>query len=161
MNIRNYIQNVLKEHFFQENDGSDKYASCPASDLARMDSIQEFLDAVEKDLEHNIEEPEYDWLMDPNGGYPQQTYVQNNLANGQIIYWEGWSSYCWRALYKKKEYHGLSKEDALKKIFATRSPRIAQEFNMKIDDADFFWHESMDEDSEDGYIMKITMSKIQ
>lgn len=137
----------------------EKYAGCHLSDLIRMDKIEEFLNEIEKDPEYNIEEPEYDWLMDPHGGYPEQTYIQNNLENGEIIFWEGWSSYCWEGLYSKPEYRGMKKEDALRKIFRERTPRIAQEFNMSIKEADFFWHEAGDDDAESGYIMKIVLQK--
>ena len=138
---------------------NEKYANCHTSDLMRMDIIQEFLNQVEKDPEYNTEAPDLDWLMDPYGGYSDQSYIQNNLDNGQIIFWEGWSSFCWQGLYSKTEYKGIKKEDALKKIFRERTPRIAQEFGMTIENADFFWHDAQDDDAENGYIMKIVFKK--
>lgn len=149
------IMKYINSKNIQEVRGPSKYVNCHLSDLIRMDKIEEFLNEIEKNPEYNTEEPEYDWLMDPHGGYPEQTYIQNKLENGEIVFWEGWSSYCWKGLYSKPEYKGLSKENALKKIFRERTPRIAQEFDMTIKDADFFWHDAGDDDAENGYIMKI------
>jgi len=141
------------------NNLDDKYASCHTSDLIRMDMIEEFFKSVEEDPEYNTEEPDYDMLLDPYDGYGQQTYIQNDLAHGRVIFREGWSSLCWEGLYAKPEYKGLGKEAAIKKIFKERIPRIAEEFNMTVEKADYYFHITSDELADDGYIMKIVFKK--
>lgn len=125
------------------------------SDALRMDLIEEFLDELKKDEDYNIEEVEYDSLLDTYDGYSWQTYIEN-LGNGEFDYWEGWTEECWDGLYGKVEYEGLSKEEALQKIFDERIPQLASEFNLTILDSKYFWHQTWTDDIEDGYIMRIT-----
>lgn len=127
------------------------------SDAIRADYIQDFLDELESDPTFNEESPEYDWLMDPHDGYPKQTYIQSN--DDEIIYWEGWSSYCWDAAYQKAEYKNLSKEEIIESIIKNRFTKIGDEFDFKIKDWDYFWYDSEDDDSESGYIMKVIFTK--
>lgn len=138
---------------------SDKYKGCSFSDLARMDLIDDFLKKSEIDPEYNLEDPELDWLLDAYEGYPDQVYIQNDVDNNRVVFWEGWSELCWEGLYAKPEYKGLSKEDSIKKIFKERIPRIAQEFEMKIVETDYFFHQTSDYSIDDGYIMRIVLSK--
>ena len=140
-----------------END--DKYKDIYPSDLLRMDLITTFLKNVDFDKKYNIEEPDNEMLLDAYDGYEYHTYIQNNLENNEIIYWEGWSSICWKELYNKPEFKGLSKTKAIEKVITTRFPRIAQEFDMIISDSEYFFQELYDDYIPDGYIMKIIMKK--
>lgn len=124
-----------------------------------MDLIDDFLKKSEIDPEYNLEDPELDWLLDAYEGYPDQVYIQNDVDNNRVVFWEGWSELCWEGLYAKPEYKGLSKEDSIKKIFKERIPRIAQEFEMKIVETDYFFHQTSDYSIDDGYIMRIVLSK--
>jgi len=127
------------------------------ADAQRIDSIIEFLKEVENDPEYNIEPPEDDWLLDPYDGYEFQTYIRN--LGDSFIYYEGWSKLCWSALYKKKEYRGLSKIKALDKFLKIRVPIIAEESNCDIIDSGYNWVETWDNDIDSGYIMWIKMRK--
>lgn len=129
------------------------------SDLIRVEIIEEFFKAVEKDPDHNIDDPDFEMLLDINEGYKWQTYIQNDLKNGNIIYWEGWTKECWKGVYAKPEYKGLKKPDAIKKVISERMPEIAKPFNMKIMDSNYFFHEMMADYVDDGYIMSVTMHK--
>ena len=126
------------------------------SDITRLEIIEEFFDIIKDEPEYNIDEPEYDGLLDRWDGYQWQTYIQNDLKNNQIIYWEGWVQECWDAVYNKPDYKNLSKIDIINKIAKERFPLIAKDLGMKIIDYEYFWYESIyDEGVEDGYIMKV------
>ena len=126
-----------------------------ASDIVRLEMIEEFLEIVKEEPEYNIEEPEYDSLLDTWDGYKWQTYIQNDLKNNKIIYWEGWVKECWDAVYNKPNYKGLSKTDVISKIVKERFPLIAKDLNMKIIDFDYWYEESWTDGVDNGYIMKI------
>lgn len=126
------------------------------SDALRADTILSFLEEVKEDPEFQSEEPEENDLLDPHDGYQYQTYVQNNLQEGEIIYYEGWSDYCWEALYSKPEYKGLKKLDAIKKLINERFSVIASECGFRIKSHDIWFAESWDYDN---YIMKIVLEK--
>jgi len=125
------------------------------SDALRMDLIEEYINELEKDKEYNIEEVEYDALLDGYDGYPWQTYIEN-LGNGEFNYWEGWIKECWIGLYNKIEYKGLNKEEALQKFLDERITPLATEFNLTVLDKKYFWHEAWTEGVDNGYIMRIT-----
>ena len=99
------------------------------SDGFRLDSIQDFINKIKEEPEYNTDEPEYEWLLDAFDGYPQQTYIQNDVENKQIIFYEGWSKECWKGAFAKKEYKGRSKEYVLNDIKNRRFPLIAKELN--------------------------------
>jgi hypothetical protein len=130
---------------------------CIFSDASRLDAMQEVLDSIENGDYDNVDEPEYDWLLDPYDGYEKQTYIQYNPDEGIITYWEGWSKLCWDALFNKKGYNGLSKEEATKNVVENRIiPSIKNEFkNLELIEYKNFWHETWDDDIEDGWITKI------
>jgi hypothetical protein len=123
------------------------------SDSLRMDVVEEFMSDLLDDPEHNEEDPEYDALLDPHDGYYRQTYIQNLGDN--VVFWEGFSDYCWEGVYAKKEYQNLSKEEAIQKMIKDRFPAIGKKFNMTLVDSDYFQHQSWTEGVDDGYIMKI------
>lgn len=129
------------------------------ADASRMDTIDDFLEQFKNDEDLNIEEPDNYLLLDPyaDEGYEYQTYIQNNLENNEIIFYEGWSKLCWKALYKRKSYKGLSKTEALDKFIAERVPIIARECNLIIKDVSYYWSEQYDDTDKDvsGYILKI------
>lgn len=127
------------------------------SDAFRMDQMKEVLNKIKENDEEFIEEiqddPDTDMLLDPHDGYDKQTYIQYN--NGEITYWEGWSSYCWVSLYDKPEYKGLSKEKAIEKVISERLIPSMEELGLVYLDSDYYMEQSWSDDIEDGYIMKI------
>lgn len=128
------------------------------SDALRADIIEENIKKFKEDPNLNKEDPDYDDLLDPYNGYKYQTYIQNDLENNQIIFWEGWSEECWNSLYQKEEYQNLSKKEAIEKIIQERFPKIASENNLKIKDYNYFYYEVNPYlNIDDGYIMKIKM----
>jgi hypothetical protein len=126
-----------------------EYRGCLMSDLTRMELIDNFLQKVKDNPEYNIEEPDYDMLLDDWDGYDDQVYIQNKGES--IVFWEGWVSSCWEAAFKKPQYKGLKKSEVIDKIIDERFPRIAEEFGMEIIDYGFF--------DDDGFIMYIEMKK--
>lgn len=122
------------------------------SDLTRMQLINNFFENVEKDPNYNIENPDYDMLVDDWDGYDDQTYIKNELINNKIIYYEGFVKNCWIALYKNPEYKGLSKREAIEKLINDRFTKIAKEFNMIVSYYDYYTHDYL-------YIMQITLKK--
>ena len=97
-----------------------------------MELIDDFLKKVKENRNYNIENPDYKKLVDDWYGYDDQVYIQNNLNNKEIIFYEGWVSECWKAALLKPEYKGLKKIDIIKKIISERFPRIAHEFGFTI-----------------------------
>lgn len=128
------------------------------ADAIRCDFITEFIESWQKDSDFNSDAPEYDMLMDAYEGYEKQTYIQS-LSKKQFIFYEGWSSLCWNALYEKPEYKGLTQIECLNKFFAERIPLIAKECNLKVIECKYDFHESWDDSIEDGYIMLITFEQ--
>jgi hypothetical protein len=98
-------------------------------------------------------------LLDPYGGYEYQTYIQ--YVDNKIIYWEGWSHLCWNSLYNKKEYEGLSKEDAIKKVINERIIPSFETLDLKYISSDYWFEQSWNDEIEDGYIMKIIFELIK
>jgi|ERR1035437_1554856 hypothetical protein len=145
------LRQIVREILVENNE--DKYANCLASDLIRMEIIQEFIKNVQEDSEYNIEEPDSEMLLDPYEGYNSQSYIENRLEQNEVVYWEGWSSLCWEGAYAKKEYKKLTKPQIIEKIAKERFPRIAQEFNWTIKDFGYEWYETWSEGVDDGYIM--------
>jgi len=129
------------------------------SDSLRSDIIKNNLKKFKINPNLNKEEPDYDNLLDPYEGYENQTYIQNDLENNKIIYWEGWSEYCWNSLYQKEEYKKLSKKEAIEKLIKERFPKIAFDNNLKILNYNYFFYEVSPYmvGIDDGYIMKIEM----
>lgn len=130
---------------------------CKFSDAARLDIIENTINAVNNNNFENFEdEVDLDSLLDTYDGYPDQTYVQYNPNDNTIIYWEGWVKECWKALYNKSGYKGLSKEKAADKVVKERIiPSVESEFDIKCIEYENFWHETSDYEIADGYITKI------
>ena len=145
-------QEIDENRFQNRND--EKYKSCLMSDLSRMQIVEDFFNQIKKNPDYNIDEPDHDELLDTWDGYEDQVYIQNNLKNNEIIYWEGWVDSCWESLYEKPEYKKLDKKDAIKKVINDRFPRIAEEFEMKIKSFNYFIHN-------DEYIMKVVFVKTE
>jgi len=126
------------------------------ADAMRMDSILEFLDDIKDDPDDIDPEPDEYYLLDPHDGYEKQTYIQN-LGNGVFKFWEGWSKYCWRAIYHQKQYKGRSKEKVLDMFLSQRFPIIAKECNCTILDSGYYWGELYDDEIKDDYITYVKM----
>jgi hypothetical protein len=128
------------------------------SDALRMDIMEEFLVELKRGdqefLEEHEDDPDTDMLLDPHEGYDKQTYIQ--YKDKKVIYWEGWSDYCWKSLYDKDEYKGLSKEAAIRKVIKERLIVSMEELGLKYIDNDYWFEQSWSDGIEDGYIMKIT-----
>jgi hypothetical protein len=131
------------------------------SDEIRISLIGEELEKWNKDTEYKeycSGEPEMDSLLDPWDGYDNQTYIQY-VNDDTIIFWEGWSSLCWEGAYTKDIYKDKTKEEILNHIKSIRFPYVAKELNMKIVSFDYWFEESWTDGVDDGYIMKITLTK--
>lgn len=142
---------IIKEETRFQKMGEDKYKSCSMSDITRMEIIDDFFNRVSNNPNYNIDEPDYDMLLDDWDGYDDQVYIQNKLENDTIIFYEGWVDSCWSAVYNKPQYKGMSKKQVIKDIITNRFPRISEEFNMSIDDYGYI--------NDDGYIMYVVMKK--
>jgi len=153
MNLQESIRRILREETRFNKMGEEKYKSCSMSDITRMEIIDSFLRKVENDSEFNTEEPDYDMLIDDWNGYEDQVYIQNKLDEGRIIFYEGWVDNCWKAIKIKPEYKGMNKKEVIENIITKRFPRIAEEFNMVIDDYGYFINETE-------YIMYVILKKI-
>lgn len=129
----------------------NKYKSCYHSDLIRMDIIELFLNKIKSEQNHNIQKPNLNMLLDVYNGYDDNSYIQNNLKNNEIIYFEGWVNSCWEGAYSKQEYKNLTKEEILEKIVNERFTKIAVELNLKIKSYKNFLHSSYKK----GWITKI------
>ena len=151
--MKHLIRKILKESLNRfELRGDDRYKSCSISDLTRMEIIDNFFKKVDQNPDHNVEEPDYDMLLDNWDGYEDQVYIQNKLNDGKIIFYEGWVDACWDAVYGKPQYKGMSEEEVIKDIITNRFPRIGEEFNMEIVDYGYF--------DDGGYIMYVVFKKI-
>ena len=131
--------------------GEEQYKSCSMSDITRMEIIDNFFKQVNENPNYNIDEPDYDMLLDDWDGYDDQVYIQNKLDNNTIIFYEGWVDACWSAVYNKPQYKGMSKKQVIKDIITNRFPRIGEEFNMTIKDYGYM--------NDDGYIMYVVLEK--
>jgi hypothetical protein len=118
-----------------------------------MEIIDNFLKEVETNSKYNEEEPNYDMLLDDWDGYDDQVYIQNQLDKGRIIFYEGWVDNCWEAIKIKPEYNSMNKKEVIESIITKRFPRIAEEFNMVIDDYGYF-------NNGDGYIMYVVFKSV-
>ena len=152
MNLKENIRRILREETRFNKMGEERYKSCSMSDITRMEIIDNFLKEVETNPKYNEEEPNYDMLLDDWDGYDDQVYIQNQLDEGRIIFYEGWVDSCWSAVYKKPQYEGMDEEEVIDSIITKRFPRIAEEFNMIIDDYGYF-------NNGDGYIMYIVLKE--
>ena len=130
--------------------GEERYKSCSMSDITRMEIIDNFIKNTQVDSEYNTEKPDNDKLLDDWDGYDNQVYIQNDLKNGRIIFYEGWVDACWSAVYEKPQYEGMDEEEVIDSIITKRFPRIAEEFNMIIDDYGYF-------NNGDGYIIYVIL----
>lgn len=135
----------------------ENYQPTYFSDAFRMDTMEDFLDELkrgdEEFLEEHEDEPDTDMLLDPHEGYDKQTYIQ--YKEKRIIYWEGWSNYCWKSLYDKKEYDGLSKREAMKKFIEERFVPSMEALGLKFVSSDYWFEQSWSDGVADGYIMKV------
>jgi hypothetical protein len=135
----------------------EEYSCKYLSDASRIDSVDEVLSAIKNnDYENYIDDPDTDMLLDPHDGYNFQTYIQYDENNNEIVYWEGWSKYCWNSLYNKKEYKGLNKEKAVKKLIDERLKPSLESLGLLFVNYDLIWTESFEDGVDDGYIMKVT-----
>lgn len=153
MNLQEHIRKALREETRFNKIGEERYKSCSMSDITRMEIIDDFLKEVETNSKYNEEEPNYDMLLDDWDGYDDQVYIQNQLDKGKIIFYEGWVDNCWKAIKTKPEYNGMNKKEVIDSIIIKRFPRIAEEFNMIIDDYGYF-------NNGNGYIMYIVFKSI-
>jgi hypothetical protein len=151
--LQESIRRILREETCFNKMGEERYKSCSMSDITRMEIIDNFLREVETNSKYNEEEPNYDMLLDDWDGYDDQVYIQNKLDKGKIIFYEGWVDSCWSAVYKKSQYKGMDEEEVIDNIITKRFPRIAEEFNMTIDDYGYF-------NNGDGHIMYIVFKRI-
>jgi hypothetical protein len=135
----------------------EKFTLKYSSDALRMDTMEEFLGELssgdEDFREEHSEDPDTDMLLDPHEGYERQTYIQ--CDDNRVIYWEGWSQYCWDSLYQKPEYEGMSKPDAIEKVISERLIPSMSELGLRYVDHDYWLQESYDDYVDSGYIMKI------
>ena len=145
---------ILKSNLFESRliNRKEEHKNIYTSDLIRMDLIEYFLNNLEKDINYNTSDPNYIKLIDDWDGYDDQVYIQNNIQNNEIIFWEGWVNSCWEALYLKYEYKGLSKTEAIEKFIKERFTKITEEFNLSIIKYDYFKFRGK-------YIMKITLKR--
>lgn len=151
MKTREYIKKLLSENrFSKQND--EQYRSCYISDLYRMELIEYFFRQVDIDSGYNVSLPNLSKLIDDYDGYDDQVYIQNNLKENEIIFWEGWVKSCWDAAIQKDEYQNLDKKTIIEKIINERFPRIAAEFNLNIKDYNYFIYKGK-------YIMKIIFQR--
>lgn len=150
--MKNIIREILKEETRFNKMGEESYKSCSMSDITRMEIIDSFFMNVEKNPQFNVEEPDYNMLVDDWDGYEDQVYIQNMLNVGKIVFYEGWVDNCWSAIKTKQEYKGMNKEEVIENIITKRFPRIAEEFNMTIDNYGYF-------NNGDGYIMYVIFIK--
>ena len=136
----------------------EKFEPTYFSDAFRMDTVQDALDILQSGDEGEIEEmeenPDSDMLLDPHDGYDKQTYIQ--IVGKKLIYWEGWSTYCWKSLYDKDEYKGLSKVEAIRKVIGERLIPALKSMGLKYVSANYWLQESYTDEVSDGYIMKVT-----
>lgn len=143
-------QEMYENRFLKRQE--EKYKSCLMSDLSRMEIVEDFFNEIKKNPKYNVDEPDFDELLDTWDGYEDQVYIQNNLNNNEIMFWEGWVDSCWEALYDKPEYKKLNKKEAIEKVIKDRFPRIAEEFEMKIKSFNYFVHN-------DEFIMKVVFER--
>lgn len=153
MNLQESIRRILREETRFSKMGEERYRSCSMSDITRMEIIDNFLKEVGTNPKYNEEEPNYDMLLDDWDGYDDQVYIQNQLDKGKIIFYEGWVDNCWKAIKIKPEYNGMNKKEIIESIITKRFPRIAEEFNMAIDDYGYF-------NNGDGYIMYVVFKSV-
>lgn len=150
MNITEFMHKDYVRKLIREEVESLFNKSCLPSDSIRIELIKSFFESIKENPNYNLDVPDFEELLDPWDGYDNLTYIQNNLKNNEIIYWEGFIESCWEGVYAKPEYKGLSKEQAIEKIITERFPMIAGKFGMKVVNYDYF-------DEGDGCIMKIVM----
>jgi hypothetical protein len=135
----------------------ENYTPTYFSDAFRMDTVQDALDKLKEGDEYELEEmeenPDSDMLLDPHDGYEKQTYIQ--IVGKKLIYWEGWSSYCWKSLYDKSEYKGLSKSEAITKVIKERLIPSIESMGLKYINSKYWMEESWTDGVDDGYIMKV------
>jgi hypothetical protein len=153
MNLQENIRRILREETRFDKMGEERYKSCLMSDITRMEIIDDFIKKTQTNYNYNIEEPDFSMLLDNWDGYDDQVYIQNMLDKGKIIFYEGWVESCWNAIKIKSEYKGMNKEEVIDSIITKRFPRIAEEFNMVIDDYGYF-------NNGNGYIMYAIFKKI-
>lgn len=138
----------------------EEYKATYFSDALRTDMVVEVLNKIKKgdenELEFHIDEPEYNYLLDPWDGYDKQTFIQYIPEENKIIYFEGWSKECWKSLYAKPEYKKLSKEDSIEKLVNERLTPALESLGLKFDDLEYWWQESDTDGVDDGYIMKVS-----
>jgi hypothetical protein len=135
----------------------EDYTEINIADEQRIAIIQEYLDHLKTDPDHNDWRPEpYEILDNTGDGYEWQTFVQN-IGNNHLIYWEGWVKECWQAIYHQRQYKGRSKEKVLQMFLSERMTQIAKELNLTIINSDYEWYELWNDYIADGYIIKVKM----
>ena len=137
-------------------ESEDANATLFLSDGIRRDLLQAFFDSVKEDEEYNIEDPDYSDLLNPHDGYEHQTYIQNNIENDEVIYWEGFSDYCWKAF--KQKYPNKSKTQIIETFVNLRAKDYGTPFGYKLGDYDYFVAEDVYDNYQD-YILKLIFIK--
>jgi len=104
------------------------------ADGIRKGLIDDFFNCVKIDSECNIDEPEYYDLLDPDMGYDYQTYIQNDLVNNRFIFYEGFSSYCWKSFMKQKQYEGMNKSEIIESFINNRGINLGKDYGFELED---------------------------
>lgn len=150
INRINEIINFISENSRFDKMNDERYRDCYVSDIMRMEIIGNFFKKVDENPNYHKDPPNYDKLMDDWDGYDDQIYIQNKLNEDTIIFYEGWVNSCWSAAYQKLEYKGMGKKEIIENIINKRFPRIAEEFNLTIEDYGYIKH--------NGFIMYVVLN---
>ena len=126
------------------------------ADGVRHGLIQDFLKCVDIDPQCNEDEPEIYDLLDPHMGYDYQTYIQNDIKNNRFIYYEGFSSYCWKAFMKQKQYRQMSKEEIIKSFVENRGNKLGSDFGYELIDWSYDFYDVGDFGD---YILNMTFER--
>lgn len=119
------------------------------ADALRKDLVGNFLktisddDISDDDISDISEIPDYDLLLEPDHfeGYEYQTTIQY-IDENTFKYYEGFSTYCWNAFKKQKQYKGKSKEDIILHFIENRMKTLCLQFGYNLINSEYFIHES-------------------
>lgn len=148
-NIKNFFE-YLKENKIKLKLDNIAYDNFSLPDVIRMELIDIFFKNVKNDDNYNKSEPILFKLIDDWDGYDDQVYIQNNLEDGCIIFYEGWVKACWDAILKNVLYKDMSKKEVLENFLSNRMTKMSKELNLTIVDSEYFLYKGK-------YIMKIKM----